>query len=460
MNRSTSWIVLGYVLLAAGGPSLAADPPTEAEAAEIAADAFVFGYPLVLMDASRRTMTAVPRPEAARAPMGQFNDSTKFPDATFTDVVTPNADTLYSFSWLDLTKGPVVLSLPDVGDRYYLMQMLDAWTDVFASPGSRTTGNRAGDYAIVGPGWNGALPAGMKEIRSPTGLVWIIGRTQTNGPADYAAVRALKAKYRLVPLSAWGAAYAPPAEVAVDPKVDAKTSPVEQVERMPGAEFFAWLAALMRDNPPAEADRPMVERLARIGIVAGRPFGGFGPAFERGMKAGRERIAAEAARPQGRVENGWDVMTGVGRYGTNYLFRALVARVGLGANLPEDALYPRATKDADGEPLTGAHRYVIRFPKGGLPPVGAFWSLTMYNARQSFVANPIDRYAIGDRDKLTFGDDGSLSLYLQHDSPGPEKASNWLPAPEGSFNVFMRLYWPKREILDGAWKPQAIERVE
>ena len=460
MNRSTSWIVFGSVVLVAGGPGLAADPPAEDEATEIAADAYVFGYPLVLMDISRRVMTAVPRPEATRAPMGQFNDSTRFPDATFTDVVTPNADTLYSFSWLDLTKGPMVLSLPDVGDRYYLMQMLDGWTDVFASPGSRTTGNRAGDYVIVGPGFNGTLPAGLKEIRSPTGLVWIIGRTQTNGPADYAAVRALKAKYRLAPFSAWGTDYAPPAEVPVDATADAKTSPVEQVERMPAAEFFARLAALMKDNPPAEADRPMVERLARIGIVAGRPFGGFGPAFERGVRAGRERIVAEARKPQGRAENGWDVMTGVGRYGTNYTFRAVVARVGLGANLPEDAVYPRATRSADGRPLTGAHRYVIRFPKGRLPPVNAFWSLTMYNARQSFVANPIDRYAIGDRDRLRYDADGSLPLYLQHDSPGGDRESNWLPAPEGSFNVFMRLYWPKPEILDGTWKPPAIERVE
>src|SRR5271168_693250 len=165
----------------------------EDETAERAAEAYVYGYPLVLMDASRQVMTAVATPTTTAAPINQFNVSREFPDATFTSVVSPNADTLYSFSWLDLSKEPLVLSLPDTGDRYYLMQMLDGWTNVFASPGTRTTGNKKGDYAIVGPNFTGKLPDGVKEIKSPTSLVWIIGRTQTNGKSDFAAVCALKA---------------------------------------------------------------------------------------------------------------------------------------------------------------------------------------------------------------------------------------------------------------------------
>ncbi len=228
---------------------------------------------------------------------------------------------------------------------------------------------------------------------------------------------------------------------------------------MDAATFFGRLADLLKDNPPAEADKPMVEKLARLGIAPGRFEPRNAKALERGAAAGWQMILAEARKPQGKVVNGWDVMGNIGRYGTNYPFRAVVALVGLGANLPEDAVYPHAKVDSDGKPLTGANRYVVHFPKGQLPPVGAFWSLTMYNAKQAFVDNPIDRYAIGDRDKLKFNEDGSLTLYVQHESPGKEKESNWLPAPKDSFNLFMRLYWPKKEILDGSWKPPAVTKV-
>ncbi len=439
---------------------------TEIEAAKLAAEGYVYGYPLVLMDVSRQVMTDVPNPTTTAAPINQFNNSKEFPDATFTSVVSPNADTLYSFAWLDLSKEPLVLSLPDTGDRYYLMQMLDGWTNVFASPGTRTTGNKKGDYAIVGPNFSGRLPDGVKEIKSPTSLVWIIGRTQTNGKSDYAAVCALKAQYKLTPLSAWGKDYNPPAEVQVDPRVNAKTPPVEQVAKMDAAEFFGRLAELLRDNPPAEADKDMVANLAKIRIVPGKPFDpaklepAVAKGLERGSVAGRDSIFAEAKKAQGKVVNGWDMMMDIGRYGTNYQFRAVVALVGLGANLPDDAIYPHAKEDSDGKPLSGANQYTIHFPKGQLPPVGAFWSITMYNSKQFFVDNPIDRYAIGDRDKLKINEDGSLTLYVQNQSPGKDRESNWLPAPKDSFNLFMRLYWPNKEIIDGTWRPPAVDRVK
>jgi len=436
------------------------------EASEIAVKAYVFGYPLVLMDVTRRVMTAVPKAVAHKAPVNQFLHIREFPDDTMTDVVSPNADTLYSTAWLDLTKEPIILSVPDTGKRYYLMEMLDAWTNVFASPGTRTTGNGRGDFAIVGPQWKGKAPADVKEIKSPTNIAWLIGRTQTNSKEDYAAVRAIQDQYKLTPLSAWGKVYKPPDNAPVAAGIDVKTPPDEQVAKMDAATFFGRLNTLMKDNPPADAEASALNNFTAIGVAPGTPFDlksldqAVAKSVEGSVKSAQTKIIAEAKKPHGKKVNGWDVMTNLGRYGTDYLFRSVVALVGLGANLPEDAIYPRVTEDTDGQPLNGANRYLVHFPKGQLPPVNAFWSLSMYNSKQFFAQNPINRYAIGDRDKLKFNDDGSLTINIQHESPGKEKESNWLPAPKDSFNVFMRLYWPKKEILDGAWKAPGVERVK
>jgi hypothetical protein len=437
---------------------------TAEEAEKIAVDAYIYGYPLVLMYITKKVTTNVPKAERENAPVNQIAHLRAFPDYTFTDVVSPNADTLYSIAWLDLQSEPIVLSVPDVDKRYYLMPLLDAWTNVFASPGTRTTGNRKGDFSVVGPDWKGKLPVGVHEIKSPTNMVWLIGRTQTDGKQDYANVHAIQDQYLLTPLSAWGKLYTPPANVPVEAEIDVKTPPVDQVARMDAATFFPRLNALMKDNPPAAADKNALKRFAAIGVEPGKLFdlASQDPAFARGLaqavSTAQAKIVAEAGKPHGKIVNGWQVMKNTGSYGTDYLWRAVVALVGLGANLPEDAVYPHATADAAGQPLTGAHRYVVRFPNGQLPPVGAFWSLTMYNARQAFAQNPLNRYAIGDRDNLRFNDDGSLTIFIQHDSPGKEKESNWLPAPADSFNVLMRLYWPKREALDGAWKMPLIEQ--
>jgi hypothetical protein len=413
-------------------------------------------------------MTAVSKAGGTiKAPINQFAHVRAFPDYTFTDVVSPNADTLYSVAWLDLSQEPMVVSVPEMGKRYYLMMLMDAWTNVFASPGTRTTGNGKGDFVLVGPQWTGNLPAGVKEIKAPTNMVWVIGRTQTNGKADYAAVHTIQDQYKLTPLSAWGTGYAPPANVPVEPGVDAKTPPVEQVATMDAPTFFGRLNALMKDSPPVAVDAPALTRFAKIGIAPGKPFDlkSMDPAvakdIEQSVRAAQAQILAETKKVHGRIVNGWQVLPDdTANFGTDYTWRAVVAVVGLGANLPADAIYPHATMDAGGQPLTGANRYVIHFPKGQLPPVNAFWSVTMYNAKQAFVQNPLDRYAIGDRDELNSNPDGSFTLYVQHDSPGKDKESNWLPAPPDSFNVFMRLYWPKKEILDGTWKMPPVERVK
>ncbi len=458
---------VGLVVVASGVLFLAAcgkETPNEAAnlARDAAKDAYVYGYPLVLMDVSRAKLTNVPHPMGTgMAPINQFANIKAFPDAIFTDVVSPNADTLYSSAWLDLKGGPIVLSVPDTRGRYYLMQMLDAWTNVFASPGKRTTGTGKGDFAITGPGWSGTLPAGVKEIKAPTNMVWIIGRTQTNGKADFAAVNALQAQYKLTPLSAWGKPYTPPADVPTDPKIDMKTRPVDTVAAMDASTFFNRLAMLMKDNPPAAADAPMLAKLASIGVVPGEPFDVIKhPGVRDGLDDGKNRVIELGRDPGlGKFVNGWLVMTGLGSYGTNYAARAGVAWFGFGANLTADADYPVARVDGNGDPLDGGYKYVLHFDKGQTPPANAFWSLTMYNSKQAFVANPINRYAIGDRDKLKFNGDGSLDIYIQRESPGKAKESNWLPADAGAFNVMMRVYWPKEAMLNGTWTPPPIKKV-
>jgi len=463
---------------------------TEAQAYKNGVAAYLYGYPLVLTDITKQVGTQ-PNAPGPHGVINQFVHILSFPDPTLTIVVSPNVDTLYSIACLDLAPEPIVLHVPDTHGRYYLMQMMDAWSNVFASLGKRTTGTAAADFAIVGPGWQDTLPPSVKRVQSPTNLAWILGRTQCNGKDDYAAVNAIQRQYTLTPLSAYGQPYQPPDFGPADPSVDVNTPPVTQVAQMDAAAFFGRLARLMKDNPPAPADGPMVQKLASLGIVPGRPLepAAVDPAVMKGLEKAvwtvKAFFDAAAKGTQGKVEesaweqevfnllnsaiqrymakivNGWLIAPmDIGRYGTDYALRAYVALIGFGANLPEDAVYPNARVDGRSQPLTGQHRYVLHFAKGQTPPVNAFWSITMYDSKQALVPNPINRYAIGDRDKLKFNPDGSLDLYLQHQSPGPEKEANWLPAPPGDFNVALRLYWPKKEILDGTWTPPPINRVD
>jgi hypothetical protein len=390
-----------------------------------------------------------------------------FPDASFKDVVRANVDTLYSSAFLDLSAEPLVLSVPDTQARYYLMPLMDAWTNIFASPGKRTTGTKPGHFAITGPLWTGELPKGVTELKSPTNMVWLIGRTQTNGPKDYAAVHKVQDGYKLVPLSAFGRPYTAPVG-QVDPNVDMKTPPVEQLQKMSSEAYFNRLAGLLKSNPPPAAEAPLLDKLKAIGIVPGEKFDpaklepAVAKALEKSVSVAMEKLLA-ASKESGAPVNGWRVPPMVlGNFGTDYGTRAVVALIGLGANLPADAVYPSLFVDADNQPLDGAHKYVIHFDKGQTPPVNAFWSITMYNADSFFVANPINRYALSSWMPLKNNADGSLDLYVQSESPGKDKASNWLPADAGAFNLTLRMYWPADKapsILDGSWKPPAITRL-
>jgi hypothetical protein len=440
----------------------------EEEALAIGSEAYIYGYPLVTMELTRQVLTNVVKPEGSKAPMGQFARLRTYPPASDHTVTAPNADTLYTIAWLDVSNEPWVLSIPDMKDRYFLMPMLSGWTDVFQVPGKRTTGTKAQKYAITGPGWTGTLPEGVTEYKSPTGMVWILGRIYCTGtPEDYKAVHALQDKFSVVPLSSYGKPYTPP-DGTVEPNVDMKTAVREQVNKLDAGAYFKLLAALMKDNPPAAEDAPMVAKMAKIGIVPGQDFdiSKLDPAVAKALqgvpKAGFEKIMAEFKK-MGTPVNGWTYSTKLGVYGTEYLVRALVTAIGLGANRGQDAIYPTSEVDADGKPYDGANKYVMRFDKGEMPPVDAFWSLTMYDAEYFFVANKLNRYTLSSRNKFKTNPDGSADLYLQKDSPGKDKESNWLPAPEGKFILMLRLYWPKEtppSIIDGSWRPPAVMKVQ
>lgn len=440
---------------------------TEQEAYEIGVEAYHYFYPLITMDITRRVMTNIPTgTKPGAGPMNEFHHIPAFPAAEFRDVVRPNFDTLYSPAWLDLTHEPMIVSVPDTGGRYYLLPMLDMWSDVFAVPGKRTSGTAAHDFALVPPGWNGTLPTGVERIAAPTPYVWIIGRTQTNGPADYDAVHRVQAGYRVTPLSRWGQP-AQPVQAAVDPSVDMKTDPLTQVNTMPAAKYFSYGAELLKLHPPHATDWSELARLKRIGIEPGQPFtfesapaavqSGLKRAVVDGLQQMKEKVPTLA-----RTVNGWQMNTDtMGVYGNYYLKRAIVAMIGLGANQPEDAIYPMNIADANGKPMDGANRYVLHFKKQELPPVDAFWSVTMYDAEGFQVANPLNRFAIGDRDALKYNADGSLDLYIQSASPGKDKEANWLPSPaKGRLGVTMRLYAPKAAALDGRWVPPAIKQLK
>lgn len=429
---------------------------------EIAFEAYQYAYPLVTMDVTKLQATHVPDAIGTpmRAPVNQFAHFRSYPTGKARSVVRFNFDTLYSFAWLDLRAEPMVVSVPD-SDRYHLVPMLDMWTDVFAVPGTRTTGNRAGDFALVPPGWDGAVPDGLEVLNAPTPIVWVMGRVQCNGPDDLPTVHAIQDRFRIVPLSRWGrrnaAADAAPdtaiGEVVPDKDIDDLTPPLDQVNAMSGVELLTYFAHLAAVHPPHAHDYPIRERMRTIGLVLGNPFAAdaLEPTVRGAIDAGARAALTDLLRSTtdgslGTWSGSWMTIQG-GTYGTDYRRRAMVAMAGLGCNLPEDALYPGTATDGAGEQLTGAHRYVLEFPPGQLPPAQAFWSLTMYDEDGFQVPNPIDRFAIGDRDALQYDADGSLRLYIQHERPELDREGNWLPAPTGPFQPMLRIYSPRAQAV-------------
>jgi hypothetical protein len=418
--------------------------------------AYVYGFPVVEMYRVRYRHVSDPNnPE--RTPLNRLRHARRLRDHTATAVVSPNNDTLYSSAWLDLAREPVVLSLPDAGGRYFSFQLIDAYTNNFAHLGKRSSGTDQGDFAVVGPGWKGTLPEGLRRIDAPTNVVWLLGRTLADGEDDLPAVHALQDRYALVPLSAWGKKEPPPPAGEVLPPAD-PSDPLG---------FFAVLNVALRENPPPAREAALVGLLARIGVGTDQVFaaGRLDPATARGLRraveTGRRLVAADldAAAPV----NGWRYPPReVGRFGHDYLGRATVAAGLLAALSAEEAVYPTAFTDGEGRPLHGSHRYIFRLEKGQAPPVDAFWSLTLYRLPERlFAANPLKRYAVGDRTRgLKYGADGSLEIAIQHDPPGKDREANWLPAPEGPFCLTLRGFLPRKEMRDGTWRAPPVMRVE
>ena len=467
-KRTVAVLVLGLLALAVilvvrRTPSLHTE-----DGVRTAIDAYIYGYPLVTFDMARRQQTNVAAPDAEHAPMGQMIRMRSYPAVDNHCCAAPNADTLYTEAWLDVSTEPWIFSIPDMGDRYYIMPMLDGWSEVFQVASSTSPGGKAQTYAITGPGWSGTLPEGVIRAASPTGMVWILGRVYSSGtPEDYEAVHALQDRFSVVPLSAYGRPYTPPTG-AVDPGFDMKTGVRKLVNEMHIDSYFRRLAELMKTNPPTAQDAPMVGRMATIGLVPGQDFdpSRLGALDREAIKAVPKAALVEMGLhlKKQKTTNGWLYFTkGVGNFGTDYLLRGTANLLGPGWNRPQDAVYPLSQKDAAGDEYDGAkHSYVVRFDKGQLPPAEAFWSLTMYDGDFFFVPNPINRYDLAQRNRLIVGPDGSTDLYIQAESPGKDKEANWLPAPKGKFVLVMRIYAPRKtppSILDGSWTPPPVQRV-
>ncbi len=424
-------------------------------------EAYIFGFPMVVMDLTREASLAE-TPGEITAPMNQFSVMSKYPDASFRAVPRTGLDTLFACAWADLEKEPLVLSVPDTGGRYYVIALFDFWSNVFAAIGKRTTGTGAKNFLIAGPGWQGTTPAGVDGVyRSPTRIVWVNGQMQADGSQECPAVTALQKQYKLTPLSTWGQPYTPPSRLPIAAGRDTKTPPVQQIMQMDAGEFFGRLARLMKDNPPAAADAPMVRKLGSIGIEPGKDFN-ISQAEPRIARALNRSMAAFKLLEKGvhklKTKDGWIVIPkDFADYGTDYLTRAGIAMIGLGGIQRPDVVYPAAFLDAHDKPLDAASRYVLHFEKNQLPPAQATWSVSMYDPDGYYVPNAISRYALSAWMPLKYNPDGSLEIYLQTDSPGAEKEANWLPAPkQGPFNLTIRVYWPKPEVLDGTWTPPGV----
>lgn len=429
----------------------------------LGAEAYLYGYPLVMMETTRVHSAKYIGPE------NQLRLVRQFPSAQFKDVVRPNVDTLYTTAFISMKEGPWVFEMPANDQRYELMPFMDAWTHVFASPGSRTTGNRGATYLLVGPQWMGEVPKGMSLLKSPTDMVWLIGRTQTNGTVDFATVHALQNRLRLTKLhglSETPSANSDSQKLAI-PVWQASSAPaippVAQMKAMSTPAFFNQLMQLMVSNPPAAEDAPLLARLAQLGIRPGQAVNLNGlqqMSFSLGRWIANQRVM-KALNTKAQ-DGSWSVPPlNLGQYGTDYNTRAAVAMVGLGANLPEDALYPNTALDHEGKPLNGHHRYRVHFAANALPPVKAFWSITAYGADEFLIDNPMQRFALGDRDPLVFNADGSLDLWVQATPPDQkEAAANWLPVQAGTpFLLNARLYWPEAKALNGQWKMPVVERL-
>lgn len=478
-RRRALCVLLSAVLLA--GPLSAADkrtpPPDlsglqglEAQAFHLGLGAVMWGYPMVLFEQLMRARTspdivASGSPQAAVNQFGLVRDL-RGPESK--QIATPNNDTLYAQAFVDVTREPLVLSVPAVeDDRYYAFQLWDPNGDTFAYVGSRATGRLSGDYALVAPGWSGVLPKGVTRIDAPYSSFVVWGRIGVDGPDDVAAARAIQDALRLVPLSRFGLAADQPApDLAFSQSRVAFDPPAELPDDL---MIYAELANALRFTPPKPRDAVVAASLSSIGFTNANTT--FDPSrLSNAERSGLAKAATFAlhvmdvqAQTTGRTVNGWRWSPTSGIMGTDYLFRAAFAKWFTGGNAPIEAIYMDGRVDDRGDAFDGANSYTMTFPAGQTPPVNAFWSLSMYNLDDgSFVENDAERYSIGDRTPgLVTAADGSLTLTLQRDAPtDPAAKANWLPTPAGGFYLDLRLYVPDDSLATGAWAPPPVMRAQ
>ncbi len=443
-----------------------------AEVRAIAEEGFVYGLPIVMNYAVQYSFTVDRGSKEYKAPLNQIHNEARVFTYEDTTIVTPNSDTPYSMVWLDLRAEPMVLSLPEVeSKRYYSVMLCDGNTFNYGYMGSRATEGKAGHYLVAGPGWTGETPAGIAKVfQATTQFGLAVYRTQLFGAADIENVKKIQSGYTVQPLSAFLGRKAPPSPPAVDfPKID---------NELVKTEFFRYLDFALQFAPPGPEEQAIRAKLARIGVGPGKTFEfqDLSPAHKAevalGMKAGEKKVE-EKVLTLGKEISGWRIGSAFGDrafYGGDWLLRAAAAKAGIYGNDAAEAMYPMAKTTADGKPLDGSqHRYTLTFAKGQLPPVNAFWSVTLYDGKtQLLIKNPIDRYLVNSPmlPSLKKGADGSLTLYIQKDSPGKDRESNWLPAPDGPIYLVMRLYWPRTEppsILppgEGTWQPPALVEAQ
>ena len=447
-------------------PESERDPLAE-QAYALGVQAYIWGYPMVVMQKSRDAMTlggdAPVTPEVFNktgklfAPVNQVANAWGMLGPKFSAVQSGNSDTLYSVTWFDSSVEPYVLHLPDMKGRYYTFQFIDAFTNNFHYASTRTMGSQDQTYLLVAPGWKGIVPAGVTRVDCPTPTGFIIGRTFVASESDVASVNALQKQVTMTPLGNFGKTYDPP-------KV-----PVAPVKAYSGdLAFFEQLGDTLVINGAPAADAGLLGLLAEIGLTADRGFDSSDlsdsekSALGRAATDGEAMLAAKSAA-MGKEVNGWQMSPVLDDYfGTSYLFRAAIGYQAMFVNTPIEAYYPSVFAAVDGSKLDGsAHNYTLTFPKGGTPPVGAFWSVTMYDAKKRLmVENSINRYKIGSADNLAAASDGSTTIYIQHDSPGDDKASKWLPAPEAPFYMLLRMYLPEIQALNGQYELPGVEQAK
>ncbi|MCC9070379.1 DUF1254 domain-containing protein [Flavobacterium sp. F-65] len=425
--------------------------------------AYLYGLPLVLMDIKRRQATNVEEAGAMGAPINQFVHKSTFPDATLKNGIQLNADTYSSSAWLDLGKGPVVLSVPDTYGRYYQLSMQDAYTNVFSSLSKRRTGTGAANFLITGPKSSEPVPIGMQEIKSPTNIVRIINRIQMNSYVDGLKVYKLQRQYKLIPLSSWATDYIAP-KGKIDSSVP-KDSPNDVVSKIPIGEFFNYVNQLMANNPPSDKDAETIKMFATIGIKPGTKFnlGALNSSVQSTVRTLPDKILKTLNKEiamSPKLENGWTpIDLKLGAFGTDYEHRARVSYEGLEVSLPQDIISSSCMADESGDKLNGTNKYIIHFNQDEVPLANAFWSLTAYDSKGALVANPLNRFTIGNRDSLIRNADGSIDIYFQRSYPGKIRESNWLPVSSGDFNLVLRVYSPKEQMLKGKWTIPSIKKI-